>query len=102
MKNYLILSFSICLLIFVGCKTKSNCELSHTGDLFIMNKGSIPAEIYVNGENKGNVAAGKNITITQSVGTYVVKIKNNLNIKEYSNIVVRQCEQTDLNVSFYE
>lgn len=101
MKKLLLFNFIIIITI-ISCKTKENCELAHTGNIYITNNSYISAEIYINGANKGNVDANKSITITEPIGKYLIKIKNGLLIKEYPNIIVSECNQTDLSVNFYE
>ncbi|MDR2836267.1 MAG: hypothetical protein LBV69_08795 [Bacteroidales bacterium] len=102
MKIKKIIFFIILGILIISCKTKDTCEINHTGNITIKNLNNNDIIVYVDGAKLGTVNPDKKIIFTKPVGTYLLKITSNLNVKEYQDVKVQECTDTDILADFNE
>jgi hypothetical protein len=99
MRALLISIFAVLLVVFASCGVKNQCEINHEGDICVRNYTDLQVEVYVENIYAFTLSSGSSNCITKPVGSYNVRFIN-LDQENIISVVVEECEETKVNVSF--
>ena len=91
-----VLFLSIMILSF-SCRIKDNCEIQHTGSIYVTNNTGVEIEVYVDNLKVFSLANGETKSTDKTVGTYNVKCLSYPDEWTY-NAVVTECDSYEITV----
>lgn len=99
MRAILIPIIGLLLVVFASCGVKNQCEINHEGDICVRNYTDLQVEVYVENIYAFTLSSGGSNCVTKPVGSYNVRFIN-LDQENTVSVVVQECEETKVNVSF--
>ncbi|HOZ31021.1 MAG TPA: hypothetical protein PLL66_08905 [Bacteroidales bacterium] len=98
MKTFFISCIFVFVLLFSNsCRIKDNCELQHTGSIYVTNNTGSDIEVYVDNQEVFSLTNGESKSTDKPVGTYTVKCLSYPDEWSYEAIV-EECDSYEITV----